>query len=958
MGITIAELTAKLSTDGASTAINEVNQLGVAGDNTSRKLVKGNDATTASFGRMVRNAVIVSGSLIAIKKSADLLISSINVAKDFESAISNLSAITGATGKDLEFLIQKSREFGATTTLSATESAQAFKLIASAKPDLLENGEALAAVTKEAIILAEAAGSTLPEAASTLGASLNQFGADADQAGRFINVLAAGAKFGASEIADTANALRDSGTVAASAGISFEELNAGIQSLSTVAIKGSRAGVALRNVILKLQKDGQSLSQETGGLSGAMQRLLKSGIETTEVMKLFGLENTTAAQALIDNANKLENLTEKLTGTNIAYEQASINVDNLKGDIKKLDSTWEEFQLTLIGSTDSLRDVTQTATSGVKLLTNSLDDLETIGKGIAALLVGQLSKGLSVYTTNVVASIAAQRASTLTIIENAKASSASLGVKAAYAAAEVREAQAAVAASSGIQRLTIAENTLIPAQIRAAAAANAHSASLVKLSAASKSASLVSGGLRNIMGLLGGPVGIITTAATALSFWALTADDAKASTSDLADSVGDLAKNLTQFGIAENIKNTRDQIKLYQESIEQIKTIAPGDAGIARVQALENLILKSKQRLTGLGTQLEELKAKEKEISDIAAGEKVKVDKPETKEELKDFDTQAESVDNLRKSLLTEEQLIGESFLDRTLIIESAFEDNIIKAKERSELLVGIEKDMSEKIADIDKNRIDREKALKEREDERIITRLDLIDDSLKSEESRLEQSLTNRQFMIEDAFQNQLVSDEKRTELLQALESKHQDDLTRIAVEKARTRLSITQGILGNLATLVNSESKKEFEIGKKASLASAVIKGIEAIQSSYAAGARIGGPIVGGIFAATAAIATKINIDRIRAMTFGGSSTLSAPAPSPSTGTSNNIIPIAQPRPTDERDKGKLTVIFQGDMIGWDQHIRERVIGDIKDLVDNQDVIIMSNNSRNAQELSRVGT
>ena len=76
--------------------------------------------------------------------------------KKFDSSVAELSAITGAVGKDLDFLKDKAIEMGSKTTLSAGEVADGFKLIASAKPDLLKSGAALAHVTDAAITLAEA----------------------------------------------------------------------------------------------------------------------------------------------------------------------------------------------------------------------------------------------------------------------------------------------------------------------------------------------------------------------------------------------------------------------------------------------------------------------------------------------------------------------------------------------------------------------------------------------------------------------------------------------------------------------------------------------------------------------------------------------------------------------------------------------------------------------------------
>ncbi|OWF98994.1 hypothetical protein B4U21_36480, partial [Klebsiella pneumoniae] len=69
-----------------------------------------------------------------------------------------------------------------------------------------------------------------------------QYGASAQEADRYINVLAAGAKYGSSEIVDTAAAIKNGGVAAAQAGVGFEQLNAAIQVLAEREIKGGEAG--------------------------------------------------------------------------------------------------------------------------------------------------------------------------------------------------------------------------------------------------------------------------------------------------------------------------------------------------------------------------------------------------------------------------------------------------------------------------------------------------------------------------------------------------------------------------------------------------------------------------------------------------------------------------------------------------------------------------------------------
>lgn len=348
-------------------------KLVLEGDGTSLKAVL--NETSGGLDSVEKKAGLSTAALAGFAAAGVAVVAgmdfAISTTSKFESSISDLSAITGASGKDLAFLSDQAKIMGATTTKSASEAAEAMKLMASAKPDLLENAEALASVTKEALTLAEAAGATLPEAANTLGASLNQFGAEADQASRFINVLAAGAKEGASEISETSAALKEAGTVASDAGISFEETNAAIQTLSAVAIKGGQAGTNLRNIILKLQTQTEDgYNPAVVGLSKALKNLQDDELDTTELTKLFGLESVTAAKTLINQADSLSTLTDKLTGTSTAYDQAAIKTDNMAGDMLSLTSAVEGAAIEFgeeLGP--SIRDAIQTSTELIRGMT-------------------------------------------------------------------------------------------------------------------------------------------------------------------------------------------------------------------------------------------------------------------------------------------------------------------------------------------------------------------------------------------------------------------------------------------------------------------------------------------------------------------------------------------------------------------------------------------------------------
>lgn len=348
--------------------------------------------TTKSFDKSLGRTIGRFASFAAV---GAVLTSSVKKIADFEEQVSNLAAITGLVGDDLDFIKNKAIELGGATTKSSIDTVKAFKLIASAKPELLSNAQALAAVTKEAIVLSEASGLDLPIAATALTDSLNQFGLAADQSSRVINILAAGSKFAAAEIPDLTMSLKEFGGVADSLNISIEESAAAVETLSSKGLKGARAGINLRNVFLKLgASTDKKLNPKIVGLSKALENLSEIEDDTTKLTKMFGRQNVLAAQTLIKERQRVDELTESLTGTSVAYEQASINTDNLNSDFKRLGSSWEKLVLNLNKGSGS---ISQSLRSTTQFATEFLDKLDRINKTDKELALQQSSKELDKF---------------------------------------------------------------------------------------------------------------------------------------------------------------------------------------------------------------------------------------------------------------------------------------------------------------------------------------------------------------------------------------------------------------------------------------------------------------------------------------------------------------------------------------------------------------------------------
>jgi len=254
---------------------------------------------------------------------------------DFEERLDNLSALTGLAGKDLEWLGETAKkmstdtlEGGIRVTQSAQQIVDAFTKTGSARPELLKNKEALVAVTKEAIILANAAKIDLQPAIEGLTMVMNQYNVSADQARRIINVMGAGSKAGAGEIPYLTIGFEKAGTTAKMAGLSIETLTATLETLAPRFSQPEIAGRGLRGMLLHLQLGADDTNPAIVGMGTALENLGKKVLSPKEQLKLFGLENINVANTLIQNVQEFKNYEQAVTGTNVALEQAAINTDN------------------------------------------------------------------------------------------------------------------------------------------------------------------------------------------------------------------------------------------------------------------------------------------------------------------------------------------------------------------------------------------------------------------------------------------------------------------------------------------------------------------------------------------------------------------------------------------------------------------------------------------------------
>ena len=313
-----------------------------------------------------------------------------------EESQAGLKALTGLDDDSIAWLTRQAKQLSTTMTeeglrvrQSASEILDAYMLVGSAKPELLGNKEALAAVTEEAMRLQAAAKDIkLSEAVDALTLSLNQYGAAADQAGRFANVLAAGSKEGAANIASQARTIRNAGVAAASANVSIEQTVGLIETLAEKGIKDEVAGTGLKKFFLVLQTGADDVNPKIVGLNQALDNLAAKNLGAKAIKDMFGEEGYNVASVIMQDIEKVKQYTAAVTGTNIAYEQAATNSRTAAA---ALDQARNKMKLAAIELGEKLNPAftvsTNLATNLLKVLPGLIDWLQEYGMTFVTMLV-------------------------------------------------------------------------------------------------------------------------------------------------------------------------------------------------------------------------------------------------------------------------------------------------------------------------------------------------------------------------------------------------------------------------------------------------------------------------------------------------------------------------------------------------------------------------------------------
>lgn len=350
----------------------------------------------------------------AVDKIKDFGKACISAGMDFDSQMSTVAAISGATGEEFEVLRAKAQEMGATTAFSATESAQAMEYMAMAGWKTTDITNGLAGVMN----LAAASGEDLATVSDIVTDAMTAFGMSAEESTHFSDVLAQTATNANTNVGMMGETFKYVAPVAGSLGYNVEDTAAAIGLMANSGIKASQAGTALRALMTNMANptDKMAAAMDTLGISltdssGEMKSFaeitedLRNGFSgLTEEQKastaanLAGKEGMSGLLAIVNASEEdYKKLTDSIRECSGASEKmAEIRLDNLEGDVTLFKSALEGAQIAISDKlTPVLRNLVKKATDWLptvqdKLL-SAIDVVMDIGKYLAQELTPILS---------------------------------------------------------------------------------------------------------------------------------------------------------------------------------------------------------------------------------------------------------------------------------------------------------------------------------------------------------------------------------------------------------------------------------------------------------------------------------------------------------------------------------------------------------------------------------------
>lgn len=283
-------------------------------------------------------------------------VAAVKTAADFDSAMSQVAAVSGAMGKDFDALRNKAREMGAKTKFSATEAAEAMNYMAMAgwkTEDMLSGIEGI-------MNLAAASGEDLATTSDIVTDALTAFGLSAKDSGHFADILAAASSNANTNVSMMGETFKYCAPIAGALGFSAEDTAEAIGLMANAGIKSSQAGTALRTIMNNLAGDVKISGKAIGDVTIATTNADGSMRDLSDILadcrSAFGSltesEKAQAAESLVGK-NAMSGFLALMNAGEGDIEKLSSAIENCDGSAEKMAMTMQDNltgQITILKS--------------------------------------------------------------------------------------------------------------------------------------------------------------------------------------------------------------------------------------------------------------------------------------------------------------------------------------------------------------------------------------------------------------------------------------------------------------------------------------------------------------------------------------------------------------------------------------------------------------------------------
>ena len=403
---------AELANINATMASNEtyIKEAKSSYDNTAKSIDEfGNEVSETSdkvnlFGDILKATLAADVIRAGVQRLADGLKEvstyAVDVGSTFEASMSNVAALSKATGGDLEDLTEKARQMGAATIYSASEAADAFSYMALAG----WNTKQMLAGIQPVLNLAAAANMDLAKASDIVTDYLTAFGLEAKDAGHFADLMAEAMSTSNTTVELLGESYKDCAATAHSLGYQVEDVTAVLATMANAGVKGGEAGTALSAIMTRLATDTKDCNEkleeygvrvydsggnirdlslilnEMGGIWDSLtdkqqSNLAKSVAGQNHYSKLLTIMAGVSEQAAAAGQSFNDYAASLRSCDGAAEKMAATMQDNLKGKITIMKSALEGFGIAVYDVfDDTMKTSVDSATDAISMLEDQISD--------------------------------------------------------------------------------------------------------------------------------------------------------------------------------------------------------------------------------------------------------------------------------------------------------------------------------------------------------------------------------------------------------------------------------------------------------------------------------------------------------------------------------------------------------------------------------------------------------